>query len=234
MTRVYENEVFTGYRDRDSARVFSNIEFRRCVFINCGVSITRDPRLRTTVRRVQLLDCARRRDAAGIGCPIVEDCLVENLKTEDLLLTWGAVFKHVTLKGRIGRIMISTGICPTAGTTQQTMRSFEEANRAYYDTVDWALDIGKAEFQECDIRGIPSRLIRRDPETQVVVTREKALQGTWKELDLEKTYWQTAIGFMLKREDPDVVLVAPKRARDFTELLQGLQRLRDAGVAEPD
>jgi len=85
-----------------------------------------------------------------------------------------------------------------------------------------------------DIRGIPAHLIRRDPETQIVVKRENALEGKWRALDLENTYWQVAIDFMLEREDPDVVLVAPKRARNFKDLLRGLQLLREAGVAEPD
>ncbi len=112
--------------------------------------------------------------------------------------------------------------------------AFDEANAQYYETVDWALDISEARFYECDIRGIPARLIRRDPETQVVVTREKALMGKWKELDLSKTYWATGIQFMLNRGDRDVVLVAPKRDPKYPDLLDGLKLLRDAGVAEPE
>jgi hypothetical protein len=39
---------------------------------------------------------------------------------------------------------------------------------------------------------------------------------------------------MLQFEWNDVVLVAPKRSRQFKELLEGLKLLRKAGVAEPD
>lgn len=234
MTRVYEDETFVEFRDRDSGAVYSDIAFRRCTFVNCHVSITDDPHLRTTVRRIQFVDCLRKRDPAGLFCPILEDCLIENLKIEELLQAWGAVFKHVTFKGRIGCIMLSTCLCPTSVTTEAMQRAFEQANAAYYATVDWALDISQAEFEDCEIRGIPARLIRRDPETQVVVTREKAMRGEWRKLDLEKTYWQVAIELMLKRGDEDVVLVAPKRAKDFKQLLRGLQLLREAGVAEPD
>jgi hypothetical protein len=81
---------------------------------------------------------------------------------------------------------------------------------------------------------VPTRLIRRDPETQVIVTREKAIIGKWKELNLSKTYWDTGIQFLLNRGDPDVVLVAPKKNPKFPDLLDGLKMLRDAGVAEPD
>jgi hypothetical protein len=39
---------------------------------------------------------------------------------------------------------------------------------------------------------------------------------------------------LLKRGDDDVVLVAERRARDFKQVLEGIQQLRAAGVAEPD
>ena len=112
--------------------------------------------------------------------------------------------------------------------------AFDQANAEYYKTVDWALDISEARFYECDIRGVSASLIIRDPETQVVVTREKALQGKWKELDLSKTYWAGWIDLFLQSGEPDVVLVAPKRYPKYQDWLDGLKMLRDAGVAEPD
>lgn len=234
MTRVFENQTFRRFYEDGCGAVYSDFVFRRCTFDSCGISITRNPKLRTTVRNVQLIDSVRKRDPAGFGCAIVENCLVENLRVEALLQTWGAVFKHVTFKGRIGRIMLSTCLCPTSTTTDAMQRAFEQANAAYYASGDWALDISKAECEECEIRGIPAHLIRRDAETQVIITRESAMRGDWRKLDLEKTYWRAGIEFMLERGDPDVVLVAPKRARDFKHLLRGLQLLREAGVAEPD
>ena len=234
MTRVFENQTFERYIERGGSHVYSDFVFRRCVFRSCDISVTDDPALRSTVRNVQIIDCIRKRDPAGIGCPIVEDCLIKNLKIEELLQSWGAVFKHVIFKGRIGRIMLSNCLCPTSTTTDAMQRAFEEANAAYYANVDWALDISKGEFEELSLCGIPARLVRRDPETQVIVTREKAMGGKWRKLDLDKTYWQVAIELMLERGDEDVVLVAPKRANDFKYLLRGLQLLREAGVAEPD
>jgi hypothetical protein len=234
VTQVFEKQTFERYYEDGRGAVYSGFVFRRCTFHSCDVSITDDPRLRTTVQDVQLIDCVRKRDPAGLSCPIVEDCLIENLKIEELLQTWGAVFKHVTFKGRIGSIMLSTCLCPTSTTTEAMQRAFEQANAAYYSTVDWALDISQAEFEDCEIRGIPARLIRRDPETQVVVTREKAMRGEWRRLDLAKTYWQVALDVFLKRGDANAVMVAPKRAKDFKHLLRGLQLLREAGVAEPD
>jgi len=237
MTQVFEDQKFEQFYEDGCGAVYSGFVFRRCTFRSCDISITRDPKLRTTVRNVQLIDCVRKRDPAGFGCAVVEDCLVEKLRIEELLQTWGAVFKHVTLRGRIGPIMLSNCLCPTSTTTDAMQQAFEEANAAYYSTVDWALDISRAEFTgECDIRGLPVRLIRRDPETQVVVTRERALQGGWQKLPwrTDDWDWNGWIGEFLKDREPDIVLIAPKRHRRFQELVTGLKRLREAGVAEPD
>jgi hypothetical protein len=101
-------------------------------------------------------------------------------------------------------------------------------------SVDWALDITEAEFEEGELQRVPAELVRRDAETQVVVTRASAMRGEWRRLDLSRTHWATSLEFFLERGDPDVVLVAPKRSRQFRQLLDGLKMLRDAGVAEPD
>lgn len=229
--RVVERQEFRSFYDQDSARLFSDIEFRRCTFVSCAMSITSDPALRSTIRNVKLVNCET------YGCTlhtaIVEDVTVDGLKTHGLRQTWGAVFKHVTLRGKIGRLMFSPVVSPGLATLQE-QRAFDEANAQYYSTVDWALDVREAEVEELDIRWIPARLVRRDPESQVVITREKAMQGTWRQLDLEKTYWPTAIEFFLEAGHPDLVLIAGKRDRDYRNLVAGLKALRDAGVAEPD
>jgi hypothetical protein len=228
--KIYEGKAFERFYDRDSGAVFSDIEFRHCYFLSCALSITREPRLRTTVRNVKLLNCERR--GSTLHTAIVEDCLVESSKTNGLCQSWGAVFKHVTLRGEIERVMFSPAV--SAGlATREEQRAFDESNAEYYKTVDWALDISEAEFEECEIQGVPASLVRRDISTQVIVTREKAIRGNWHELDLSETWWPTSIKFFLDRAERDIVLVAPKRHKKFRQLLDGLKRLRDAGVAEP-
>ncbi len=158
---------------------------------------------------------------------------MDGFLTHGLLQTWGAVFKHVTLRGRMGRIMTSDRIA-TGTATAAEQSAFDEANAAYYAAVDWALDLREAEFtDEPDFRGIPARLVIRDPDSQVVVTRERAMQGTWRQVDLSGTSWEAYIQGMLRDGYPDVILVAPKRSRKFRDLLNGLMRLKDAGVTEP-
>ena len=160
--------------------------------------------------------------------------LVDGFKTNGLFQTWAAAFKHVTIKGRIGRIMINQAVA--AGLAEPAeQQAFDEANASYYAGADWALDITEAEFQELDIRGVPARLVRRDPETSIVITRRKALEGRWEELDFPPSSWcPTAIDMFLEREEPDLVLVAGTRARDFRILLESFQMLREAGIATED
>ena len=229
-TQVFEKQEFARFYDRDSGRTFSEIEFRKCSFLSSAISITRKPELRSTVRDVRLIQCEQR--GCALEAAIVEDVLVDGFKTNGLFQTWGAVFKHVTLRGKIERVMISPYVAPSIATEKQ-QRAFDEANAAYYAGVDWALDISEAEFEEIDIRRVPARLIRRDPETQVVVTRERAMEGGWRNLDLSKTDWAGYIDLFLKDGDAELVLAAPKRDRKYRDHLDGLKMLRDAGVAEP-
>ncbi len=231
MTRIIERQEFHGFYDQNSKRVFSDLEFKYCKFWGSAISITYNPKRRSIVRNVRLIHCEQ--GGCAVETAIVEDVTVDGLRTHGLLHTWGAVYKHVVLKGNIDNIMISPVIATGTATPKQ-QRAFDEANGRYYETVDWALDISEGRFDECEIQRVPARLIRRDPETQVVITREKALMGEWKKLDLSKTYWRTSIEFFLERGDQDLVLVAPKRYSKYQVLLDGLKMLRDAGVAEPD
>lgn len=228
---TFEGQEFVQFYDDSSSSVFSDLEFVRCSFQSSAISITFDPRLRSTVRNVRVVKCQQR--GCSLWPAIVEDVLVEDFKTNGLFQIWGAVFKHVTLRGKIGRIMVSPLVAPGSATVEQ-QRAFDDANAEYYSTVDWALDISDAQFEECDLRRVPAHLVRRDPETQVVIRREKAMRGEWRKLDLGKTYWASAIEGFLLEGDPDMVLIAGKRQQKFRDLLEGLKKLRDAGVAEPD
>lgn len=229
---IIDSQLFKGLRDRNSARLFADMEFRKCVFDNCSISITQDVAKRSVVRNINLVNCTAK--SCGIEPAIVEDVVVDGLKTNGKLLqAWGAAFKHVTLKGAIDRLMLSPAVVLT-DPDSPINRAFAKANAEYYSSVDWALDISCAEAQELEIQGVPARLIRRDPETQVVVTSEKAIRHEFEKLQYGETHWNFSIQFMLNRGDTDVVLVAPKKNPKFKVLLEGLKMLRKEGVAEPD
>jgi hypothetical protein len=142
--------------------------------------------------------------------------------------------KNVKVAGRLDTLFVND---VWAFGDDPLNEAFKIANANYYKEVDWALDISEAEFSaECDIRGVPWQLIRRDPETQVVVTPERAQAMSYEldRLDLSKTYWRTSIESMLIEGQSGVVLVASKRSKKFRDYLKGLHLLRQAGIAEPD
>ncbi len=133
----------------------------------------------------------------------------------------------------MGRLRFTPLIEPLTATPAQ-QRAFEDANVDFYAGVDWALDISDAEFEEVDLGGIPGHLVRRDPATSALVTREKALEGVWRTLDLSGTWWDIALNDIARSRMPSEVLVAPRRHAKFRRLVEGLNLLRDAGVAEPN
>ncbi len=231
MTKIFTNREFLDFYNGSSKKLFQDCEFNRCHFINCAVSSTTKPKRRSTARNITFRQC----EVTGclIDTVIAEDILIDGLKINRSIESWAAVFKHVIFRGNIGKMMISP-LVATGMAKPEEQAAFDEANAAYYQTVDWALDISEARFVECDIRNVPARLIRRDPHSQAVVTREKALLGEWKKLDLSDTYWDTTIEYLLEKGDEDIVLVAPKRHPRYWVLLDGIKKLRDAGVAEPD
>lgn len=229
---VFEQQVFKRFYDRDSAAVFESIEFRHCSFESSGISITRDPQLRSVIRDITLIDCEE--NGCAIESAILENVVVDGFRTADLFQVFGAVFKHVTIRGKIGRLMITGKLAPSLGAKASDEARFAAANSAYYSATDWALDISKAEFAEADLRGIPARLVRRDPATQVVVTREKVMRGDWRKLEFGDNLWPLCLKMFLRDGDPDIILIAPKQSRNFRCLVEGLELLRRAGVAESE
>src|SRR5262249_22631420 len=171
---THDGKTFKKLFDDDSGAVFKDLAFNKCVFDNCALSLTKSPALRSTVRNVQITNCMSVN--CGIGPAVFEDVVVDGLETNDLLILWGPLFEHMKLIGKIGRIKINTA-AHFVDRSPETQGPFALAKSEFYKGVDWALDISEAHFREFDMHGVPARLVRRDPATQVVVTREKAMQG---------------------------------------------------------
>jgi len=210
------------------------MQFEGCTFSNCALSLTKDINLRSTVSNVDVNNCAV--SGCNIGPAIFENVQVTGLSTADLLIVWGAIFNRVTLSGPIGKVKLNQYVHPV-DRTEPTQGPFDEHRKKFYESIEWALDISGAEFKEFELRGIPAKLIRRDTETQVVVTRERAQKLGWEdELDPSNKLWPFMIKLFLSDGDKDMVLVAPKGAvkKKRDELIRGLQELRALGVAEPE
>jgi hypothetical protein len=230
----HKNVTFSALYDRGDAVLLENMQFEECVFVNCGLSLTKDVNRRSVIRNISIKDCAV--NGCAVGPAILENVDINNLKTNDLLIIWGATFNHVKLSGLIGKIKINP-YAHHVDRTEATQGLFTAHRTSLYNSLDLALDISEARFVEFDVRGIPARLFRRDPETQVVVSRKRALAPGWRQnVSPFNTLWPFMIDLFLSDGAEDTVLVAPlgapKKKRDG--LIRGLKELRDLGVVEPD
>lgn len=233
----YENEIFHRLFDRGERLRLEDIELNRCTFSDCGISLTTALDQMAKVRRVSMTDCTI--DSVFTGPLIASEVNIANLRTSDLFILWCPYLDRVTLAGNIGRMKINATADPSTSRNEK-QKPFEEFRREFYANVEWALDISNARFKEFDLDGVPACLVRRDPESQIVVTRERALEiatpGWDQKLNPQNRFYHFTINLFLSDGLPDMVLVAPlgaaKAERD--EALRGLQELRDIGLAEPD
>ena len=226
----------SGYHDPDRVMTVADLEFIRCKFSASGFGYrhTSDFSRRSSARNIRIIDCQIRKCLIGPG--MLEDIYIENLNS-DVTIVWGALFNHVTIKGRCDKLMIhgitGQGDIDVGGRGVLPYRALCDD---FYKSVDWALDISGAEFQDFSIRtrGVPTHLVRRDPETQAVVKRENAISGKWRDLKLSGL---TQIIFKEFIQDglPSVILVAPKRHKQhFSDVMADIRKLRETGIAELD
>lgn len=230
----YRDEQFDSLFDRDSALQIEDVCIENCSFDHCAFSLTQNIERRSTVRNAKLRNV--RVGGCDIGPAVIEDVEVDGFETSDLLIVWGAFFENVKFRGNCGKIKINHWVHHTER-SNSVQGPFDAARRAYYRSVECALDISKARFKEFECRGIPGRLIKRDPETQMLVTRERAMEANWQgQVSAKNVHWPFVLDLFLSDGDDDIVLVvplaAPKKKRDG--LLAGLNELRDLGVTVPD
>lgn len=147
----------------------------------------------------------------------------------------GNAYLHVALRGRIAPTEIRGKMLPPLDLPKderkRIMAEWDTANAAYYENVDWALDITQASYAALSITGVPARLIRRNAENTAVVTRQCALDGKWRNLEYNHGLFQITIWMLLEDGYDDDVLIACPRSKRYKEDIEDLQMLRDAGVA---
>lgn len=139
-----------------------------CAFDNCGLSLSKRPGKMSVVSRVDVSCCSAAN--SEIGPCVFEDVLVRDLRTNPILLVWSSFFRRVKLAGKIGKLNINLapwGFC----TDPDVLSSFATARSEFYAGTDWALDISEARFLAFRCAGVPLDLMRRDPETQVILRK---------------------------------------------------------------
>ena len=232
---VYPNaRIFpTSYSFDDP---IEDVTIRRCRFAMFQHPVQRDLTSRPTLRRLTVERCHF--TASELGPITLEDSTIDTVwfhrgKWGPQRLK-GCAFKHVAIRGAVrGSIAFershewSRRHSTESAATDPTVI----ANEQYYADVDWALDISQAEFTgvEMSRSGIPARLVRRDPETQVMITRTSVTGADWRAACGTSSQW-VAIERFLQTGFADAVLIAPRRSKYLDEDVAAFGRLRDIGV----
>lgn len=227
---VIRNQEFAGLNDYGTGRIVESIRLEHCYFHFCGFSTTQDVQSRSTARNMEIIDCAV--SGSDVGPAILEDIHVDGLQIHEIFILWDPLFKHVTLEGKIGSVKINN-VITSIDWDPQVQREFDLAREAYYQNLDWALDISRARFSDFSMRGVPARLVRIDPATQGIVTRKSALQDGWREqVRPADDLWIFMIDLFIEDGDADLVLAVPRntQGRRYRELLDSLNELKDLGV----
>ena len=217
-------QTFTRLRQVGSGRAFEGLDLDRVKFDSCILAQHDDPGFGLAVRDVTI----NRSSAANCSVHGVrfEDVTVDGLSLAKLHQLAGCVFKHVTLKGRIGPLMT---VPVNYGLEEHVQAAFNAAIEAYYRDVDWALDISAAEFSDADFYMVPGHLVRRDPETQFLLHRDVVHKTQGVELPV---YAGIAVSRFELTPFDSLVAIAPRRSKNFAQYLADLEHLRRAGLAE--
>jgi hypothetical protein len=225
-TKAFADTRFAGMGFTRAGGVAAGYRFERCTFDNVRLGSDR-PSKPVVVRDSSLLHA--KAWAAFLGWVIVEDCLVDGFEGDAIWPVDSLLLRHVTLKGAIGAVDIRD---PRQLHPDDSRR--RDAHRDFYSTVDWALDIRDARFRRADLSGIPGRLVRRDPATQVLVTLDRLQASRWRELDFRETAWDIGFQEMEEAALEAVTFVAEPRGKRFEAHLRVIDDLRRFGIAEPD
>ncbi len=212
-----------------------DVEFRRCTVRLCQHRPAISPEARPVIRNVVIRRC---HVVGSEAVPIVaEDCTIDGITFHrgmwgpQLLPGWA--LRHVVVRGNVtGSVSFVAGPGWNIGPHGPALDDpFVVANAEYYRTVDWALDIREARFTNVVLQsGIPARLVRRDPATQVVVRRAALLaDDRWQAL---ATGAPLGLDRFLVTGFEDTVLVAATRGRYLAKELEAFGRLEDAGFIE--
>ena len=165
---LIEKQVFLNAKSVGSHRTFADVQLVRCEFTGSNLSKFDDPAMNLIVRDVTMTRCvAKRSSMAGVR---FDNVLVDGLSASDGVMLDGSTFRHVTVRGRIGPVMV---IPPPFSISQELQDAFTASIVRYYQDVDWALDISEAEFESVDLYFVPGDLIKRDPETQYLLRRKQ-------------------------------------------------------------
>ncbi len=228
----YVDQRITGRLGHDQAVELCDLRFVNCRFLSYSLAASKKVEHRTFLRNVELIGCTEQ--AGKCGPVFLCDSQITDLKTTGLFIAHGVRFQRVTIAGECGRIKLNAEAHLLS--SDETNQLFAMDRDNFYKNMDWALDIAKARFHYAEFHGVPADLVRRDPETQIVIRREPfEKHPDWRrELDDDKC--EMGVEFFLCSDCQSTVMVAPILAskKERERVLSCFDRLRKMGIADPD
>lgn len=211
--------------------VVGDTHFHKCTFEDCRVFAPAQPERRSLFTGIKLSDC--RFTNSSIYGALIDEAEVCGIKMTGRApcYLWGAVFRHVVLRGPVTGTFLVNDTWQMHPNIPELDAAWKQANGRFYAGCDWALDVSEAQFASVPaFYGVPGRLIRRDPATQLLVTRKQAIAvDAWRSCD--GGVFESLIANMLQGDQDSTILIAPTRGPKRKELLDALNRVRDAGVS---
>jgi hypothetical protein len=226
MTRVtYENQEFQHLRLVDRQHTLAGISVRGGEFFDCRIVQVGDPAYPIRVVNSEITG-TRLVNSAAIGARF-EDVTVTDCPTPaDPVYLDGCLFRHVVLRGRLGSWLFRD---MAKSVSDAVREAFAEVERQFYAEGEYALDITEAVFESASMFSLPGELIRRDPETQFLVRKER-LEGA--DLSMLPRSMQRRLKRAARSPFDSTVLVVGRDEPDFKESLASHRQLVDLGIAE--
>ncbi|MBW8482526.1 hypothetical protein [Actinomadura parmotrematis] len=215
-----EGREFLGVKIVGSMHCYENVEIVNSKLISCALAQFDDPEYRLTVRGASVRECMV--SGGSIQGVHVEDSLIENVNGGSVFYAHGCVFDRVVIRGAIGAIMAIMPNSSLAARDLHVARMIE-----LYRQVEWALDISAAEFVDVDLCGVPGHLVKIDPETQIILHRDRFDNISVHDLPPLVQVW---LGRFRATPFDSIVAVAPKLSENFLRYLDGIRWLRDNGL----
>lgn len=226
MTRVtYENQEFQHLRLGERPHSFESISVRGGELFDCVIVQVDDPAY--PIRVVDSEIAGTRLVNSGAFGVWFEDVTVADCPTPaDPVFLDGCLFRHVVLRGRLGSWQFREMPNSIPGDIRQ---AFAEVGRQYYAECEYALDMTEAVFESVSMYCLPGKLIRRDPETQFLVRKEKLVSA---DLSMLPRSMQRRLKRASRGPFDSTVLVVGREEPDFKESLAAHRQLIDIGIAE--
>ncbi|MFF2387412.1 hypothetical protein [Agromyces sp. NPDC058104] len=184
---------------------------------------------RPRIARVHVADLEIR--SASVSGAVLEDVVVDGvLNTPDTGFVFGCELRRVTLTGRIRHLILDPELHDPDPAVE---RRYIEWHRARLEDPEWMLDLREA-TGAIEVRGYPSRFIRRNPELHAVVSAASAADSDWRSIDRGRSSLGVTLDMAERSGWEDAMLIVDPHGSAADDDFRFVRELRARGIAEPD